>query len=170
MSFVWSPAALDQLHRLYVIEGLSASQVARALSAAGYGGAVTRNAVLGKTQRLGWTRPKVEAAPPTPRAAQPTAARARTEQPRSPFARRIPLPKLREIDPPGAPRPWTERQPGECAFPVGEPDAQGQRSCCAPAQAGGAYCAAHRALMTLPSSTMTDKDQDAILEIARRAA
>ena len=51
MPFAWSPAALDDLHRLYVGEQRSAAQTARAL-----GGGVTRNAVLGKVQRLGWTR------------------------------------------------------------------------------------------------------------------
>jgi GcrA cell cycle regulator len=170
MPFVWSPAALDHLHRLYVQEGRSAAAVARALDPA-----LSRNAVLGKVQRMGWARGKPAAASPgpepwpAPKASRP--AKAALRRLRSPFSRVIPLPKLREVALTGAPRPWTERREGECAFPVGEPDrAERQLSCCAPVRGPGVYCPAHRALMTLPGSLLTRKDEDAIAEIARRAA
>ncbi len=56
MHFAWTPAALDDLHRLFIGEKLSAAQTARALSARALGAIVSRNAVLGKVQRLAWTR------------------------------------------------------------------------------------------------------------------
>jgi len=165
MSFAWSSAALDNLYRLYVRERLSAAHTATAL-----GDGVTRNAVLGKIQRLGWRRPDLEPKPPAPRQRQrsrPVTPRVFT---RSPFAGRIPLPKLLEITVIGAPRLWTERRVGQCAFPVGEPAQPGmQLSCCAPTLGRGAYCPDHRALMILPNTALTPKDQDAIAEIARRA-
>ena len=165
MPFVWSPGALDDLHRLYVQERRSAAETAKAL-----GAGVTRNAVLGKVQRLGWTRGPAEPKPPPPKRPAPRLV-VRVRAPRSPFSGRIPLPKLREITVIGTPRLWTEREDGQCAFPVGEPVQPGlQLSCCAPTRAGGAYCPAHRMLMTLPDSVMTAKDQDSIAEIARRAA
>jgi GcrA cell cycle regulator len=164
MSFAWSPAVLDQLFRLYIQEGRSAAETARAL-----GCGVSRNAVLGKVQRMGWSRaerePKVAAAAAGP----PRRATERT-RPRSPFGRSIPLPPLRDLAVVGRPKPWTERRAGECAFPVGEPAQPGmQLSCCAPT-GGGGYCPAHRALMALPDTALTEKDRDAIVEIARRAA
>ena len=166
MSFAWSSATLNELYRLYVRERRSGAQTAAAL-----GGGVTRNAVLGKVQRLGWRRPKAEPKPPGPnRPERPRRATPRVCF-RSPFAGRITLPKLRDVAVIGAPCLWTERQAGQCAFPVGEPAQPGmQLSCCAPTLGRGAYCQAHRALMVLPDTALTLRDQDAIAEIARRAA
>ena len=166
MSFAWSSAALDELYRLYVRERRSGAQTAAAL-----GGGVTRNAVLAKVQRLGWRRPDPEPKPAAPR--RPERPRLVTPRVfvRSPFAGRIALPKLRDVAVTGAPRLWTERETGQCAFPLGEPAQPGmQLSCCAPTQGRGAYCGAHRALMILPDTALTPRDQDAIAEIARRAA
>ena len=88
-----------------------------------------------------------------------------------PFSRVLPLPRLREIAVVGTPRLWTERQAGQCAFPVGEPAEPGrQYACCAPAPGPSAYCPAHRALMLQDGTALTAKDQDAIAQIARRAA
>lgn len=171
MPFAWSPAVLEDLHRFYVQDRLSAAETARAL-----GAGVTRNAVLGKVQRLGWTRDGAPKAGRRPAASPTKTPRQRpipTARPRpaAPFARVLPLPKLREIATVGAPRLWTERQAGECAFPVGEPEDPGrQYSCCAPVQRMRAYCPAHWALMTVADTALTPKDQDAILQIARRTA
>jgi hypothetical protein len=165
MPFVWSQATLDLVYRLYMREGRSAAETARLI-----GAGATRNAVLGKTQRMGWIKPR----PSEPKAPDPPPRRPR-EATRSvfrrpPFFRDIPLPPLREARVRSIPKPWTERERGECAFPVGEPDRPDlQLSCCAPSGAA-AYCRAHRALMIEPGSRLTDKDQDAIAEIARRAA
>ena len=48
-------------------------------------------------------------------------------------------------------RPWLEREPGECQWPVGEPDIpMRQLSCGAPVAGRGPYCARHHALGTRP--------------------
>jgi len=173
MPFAWTPAALDDLHRLFIRENLSAAQTAKALSAIALGAGVSRNAVLGKIQRLGWTR---DAAPragrpalgPKPRPAKP-GVRRRREGP--PFSRVLPLPKLREIAVISTPKLWTEREERECAFPVGEPAEPGrQYSCCAPVWGRSQYCAAHRALMTLEGTALTQHDVEAVVAVARRAA
>jgi GcrA cell cycle regulator len=164
MPFAWTPAALDDLHRLFVRENLSAAQTAKAL-----GAGVSRNAVLGKVQRLGWTR---EAAPKAgrpllnPRRPKPGAERRRAGPP---FARVLPLPTLREIATSSTPKLWTDRGERECAFPVGEPEEPGrQYSCCAPVRGREEYCAAHRVLMTLEGTALSQHDVDAIVTVARR--
>jgi GcrA cell cycle regulator len=171
MPFAWTPAALDDLHRLYVRENLSARQTAQAL-----GGGVTRSAVLGKTQRLGWTReqrpkpgprPSPEGPRVNPRLVNPPPRWARG----GPFSKVLPLPKLREITVISTPKPWTERGERECAFPVGEPrEPGGQWSCCAPVQRRRAYCPAHWKLMTLEEPVLTRQEVEIIAAIARRAA
>lgn len=170
MPFAWTPAALDDLHRLFVREKLSAAQTARALSARALGADVSRNAVLGKVQRLGWTReeaPRAGRPAQAPRPVKPGAPRRRCGPP---FLRVLPLPKLREIAVRSTPKLWTERGERECAFPVGEPEELGrQYSCCAPVRGRGDYCAAHRALMTLEGTALTERDVDAIAAVARRA-
>jgi GcrA cell cycle regulator len=166
MPFAWSQAALDELHRLYVREKRSATETAQAL-----GGGVTRNAVLGKVQRLGWIRGGRRGAgrPVAAARAQAEAMRPRPRL-RVPFARLLPLPKLRET-PVAAPKLWTERAFGECAFPVGEPLEPGQQyACCAPVAGRGPYCPVHRDLMSQSGTALTEEDRRAILEIARRAA
>jgi GcrA cell cycle regulator len=165
MPFAWTPAALDDLHRLFVRQNLSAAQTAKAL-----GAGVSRNAVLGKVLRLGWTRetsPKAGRPPLHPRRLKPGAARRR---PGPPFARVLPLPTLREIAVNSTPKLWTERGDRECAFPVGEPEEPGrQYSCCAPVRGRSQYCAAHRSLMTLEGTALTVHDVETIAAIARRA-
>jgi GcrA cell cycle regulator len=51
MTYNWTPAAEVEMKRLYVVEGKSASEVAKAL-----GSGCTRNAVIGKAHRLGWMK------------------------------------------------------------------------------------------------------------------
>jgi GcrA cell cycle regulator len=163
MPFAWSPAALDDLHRLYVRQRLSAAETARAM-----GAGVTRNAVLGKVQRLGWMRTE------PPKAGRPPSERprlGRRKKPRRlPFARVLPLPELREITVASTPKPWTERGERECAFPVGEPQAPGgQLSCCARIRGRGDYCRAHTALMRMEGTALTPDEIEGIMFIARRA-
>lgn len=170
MPFAWSPAALDDLHRLYVRERRTAAETARAM-----GRGVTRNAVLGKVQRMGWIRggPRRPPREPEPAFAKPQLAP--TQGARlgggGPFSKVLPLPKLREITVISTPKLWTERGERECAFPVGEPAAPGmQFSCCAPVARRRAYCPAHWALMTLEGTAMTVHDVEIVAAIARRAA
>jgi hypothetical protein len=168
MSFVWTQEAIDLLHRFYLSEGLSAAQTAAALHSA-LGGSPTRNAVLGKAQRMGWCKPAVEPKPPPP--ARPFGPLARRGPIRRPWnGPDTPLPPLREAPLRAAPKPWCERQPGECAYPIGEPAAPGMQLCCGAPTGGGAYCPPHRELMTVARTALTTEDQAAILAIARRAA
>lgn len=170
MPFAWTPAALADLHRLYVRQGLSAAETARVL-----GGGVTRNAVIGKALRLGWFGGALKpgrkadpdkAAPDRPRLAKPPARPAG-----GPFSRVLPLPKLREIAVISTPKPWTERGERECAFPVGEPAEPGRQfSCCAPAIRRREYCAAHWRLMTLGETALDKHEIEIVAAIARRAA
>lgn len=167
MPFAWTPAVLDDLHRLYVREKRSAAETARAL-----GGGLTRNAVLGKAQRMGWIRGE------RPKGGRPPSPKGGKVNPRlagpprgGPFSKVLPLPKLREITVISTPKPWTERGERECAFPVGEPrEPGGQYSCCAPVRGRGAYCPAHRRLMTLEGTGLTAHDVEIIVAISRRAA
>lgn len=43
------------------------------------------------------------------------------------------------------PKPWTERQSGECAWPIGPRDQI--LSCCSPVAPGSFYCPTHYAVM-----------------------
>ncbi|HEY4029970.1 MAG TPA: GcrA family cell cycle regulator [Caulobacteraceae bacterium] len=165
MPFAWTPAALDDLHRLFVRQKLSAAETARSL-----GGGVSRHAVLGKVQRLGWTRE----APPRPGRPAQAPRRARLaptpRRPASPFTRVLPLPALREAAVVSRPKLWTERGERECAYPVGEPAEPGrQYSCCAPVRGRGCYCAEHRALMAETGTAFTEPEVEAIVALARRA-
>jgi GcrA cell cycle regulator len=162
MPFAWSPAAIDDLHRLFVGLNLSAAETAEAL-----GQGVTRNAVLGKVQRLGWTRPDPPRAgrPPSPERRAERAAARRS----SPFSRVVPLPPLREVAVESTPKLWTEREERECAFPVGEPEGLGmQYACCAEVQGRGDYCLAHQALMRQRGTALTAYEIEGIVGMAAR--
>jgi hypothetical protein len=167
MSFVWSQPAVSLLHRFYVEQGLSAAQTASAL-ARELGGSPTRNAVLGKAQRLGWLKPAVEREPEPPAPSIPRSRRGPIRLPR-PLADR-PLPPLREIETGAEPKLWTERRRFECAYPVGEPSGPGLQLCCAAPTGGATYCPPHRDLMAQANSALTEHDLNAIVAIARRAA
>lgn len=165
MSFEWSQAAVRLLHRFYVQEGLSAAQTATVL-ARELGAAPTRNAVLGKAQRLGLIKPKVERAPATPRSARLRCGPVRRPRPTAD----LPLPVLREVQTGFQPKPWLERRFGECAYPIGEPIGPGLQLCCAAPTGGATYCPPHRELMAQANSALSQRDFDAIIAIARRAA
>lgn len=63
----------------------------------------------------------------------------------------------------GTEKPWVERKFGECAYPVAGEGAD-TLSCCAPTE--GTYCAAHRAIMYLPTKPIKSIRQ---VGFARRA-
>ena len=166
MSFVWTDEAVDLLNRFYLVEGLSAAQTAKALDRA-LGGAPTRNAVLGKAQRMGWAKPAEPKPPPPPPRSFAKARHGPIARPRLLPDR--PLPPLREVEAASRPKPWTERLRGECCYPLGEPVAPGQQLCCAAPTGGGSYCRPHRALM-VQGAPLNEHDVAAIVAIARRAA
>ncbi len=174
MTFAWTQAAIDLLFKLHIQEGCSAAQTARAL-----GGTATRNAVLGKVQRMGWSQAREvqppAAAPPTPAVSMKPKLQVSRARPCTRPGPRLgpgkPLPRLREAPVVGEPKLWTERRAYECAFPIGEPTSPAlQLSCCARTGGMSPYCPAHRALMRLPESQMTEQEQASIVDIARRAA
>jgi hypothetical protein len=168
MSFFWSQEAIGLLHRFYVREGLSAAQTAAAIARA-VDGKPTRNAVLGKAQRMGWTKPAVERLAVEARPAG--FGRVRHGPVRWP--RPLPdvaLPPLREVQVEGAPKLWTERLRGECAYPIGDSKAPGMQMCCGAPTGGATYCRPHRGLMVASACALTPDDQAAVLAVARRAA
>lgn len=80
-STVWTPEREAEAKRLYVIEGKSATQVARML-----GGGLTRNSIIGKAHRANWIRDGRQAA------SKPA------QQPRAPS---VPRPKYAKAPKPG---------------------------------------------------------------------
>lgn len=150
----WTPEQDAELHRLWKVEGLSASLCAKQFPGR------TRNAIIGRVFRMGWCRP--EASAPNMRAAYPkrVANVARRHQQPAPAFRagkwkdgnvQAPTPAVLptgDIESPNA-KPWTERKARECAFPVSGEGAD-VVSCCNPAEA--TYCASHFAIMTVPGS------------------
>ena len=163
-TFDWTPERVDQLKQLWLVDGLTALQVAKIL-----GGGVTRNAICGKVHRLGWERGARR--PTTGRlgnggyrkgAAELQKARersvtARSIRPATPkrqvqtqvYAARIaPMPldqsKPIVIDITQA-KPWLERKTYECAYIVAGEGAD-SISCAAKCDERG-YCSGHRKLM-----------------------
>ncbi len=140
------PERVERLKKLHA-EGYSNSQIAAAL------GGLTRNAVIGKAHRLGLKRvgasaPSVTA--PYPKREAPKGQRRGAPQLRSirwadePAIPSKPLPVASgDVLSPNA-APWTERDPGQCAYPVSGQGAD-TVSCCNPAE--GEYCAGHRRIM-----------------------
>lgn len=141
----WPPEMTDRLRQQHGA-GLSASQSARVLNAE-FGSVLTRNAVIGKTHRLGLKRE-------TPRSPRMAAKR----EPKIRFARVLRVKedlRLKRIAPPEpasmtdvtCAKPWLERTFGECAYPVSGVGAD-TWSCCAPTSER--YCRAHARLMFNP--------------------
>lgn len=152
---LWTPEMAERM-KAERIAGASASQIAKILNRE-FRTSLSRNAVIGKAHRLGMTQGKPAMptrlakpiAPPLSRAAKP-----------APAARPKPVPRPAPVQPERAPpadltvipataRHWIERKPCQCAWPVA---GQGYEtlSCCAPTQAGSAYCPGHYAAMHLP--------------------
>jgi GcrA cell cycle regulator len=132
MSFVWTEDVLRAARRLYMEEGLSASESARRLG-------TTSSALIGKAHRMGWA---AERDPGLAVANQVRGGRtaARALRPSPPRLAPSPGPVADS-----APRPWLERAPGQCAFPVSG-DGEAVMSCCAPSGLRP-YCPAHAARM-----------------------
>jgi GcrA cell cycle regulator len=149
MSYCWTEDVLRAARRLYLEEGLSAAESARRLG-------VTRSALIGKAHRMGW------AAERDPRLAIANQVRcgravARALRPARPD---IPLPPEPFVA--CEPRPWLERAPGQCAFPVsGEGEAV--MSCCGPSGLKS-YCPGHTAAMYVRRSAAQMQALDRIAD------
>lgn len=143
-------------------EGHSANAVARALTRE-FGVHRSRNAVIGRLNRLGHARP----APTSPATYKP----AKPKRALNVLLKRPTIKVEREPKPTRAPvviadvsnaKPWTERGFGECAFPLGEKGAV--MSCCAPT--AETYCPAHRVVMGGKRVAWSPKDMRRIERFA----
>lgn len=151
----WTPDRVDTLKRLW-LDGLSYSQIARQL------GGTSRNALIGKINRMGMSYRATPADPQhvfrTARPRPPRPPKAALKAPKAPAyivlgrlhegKPATPLPPLREITLSVEPRHWLTRKFGECAWPVSGEGAA-TLSCCAPSS-GATYCAAHHRLSHQP--------------------
>ena len=127
----WTDDRVEQLKNLWT-EGLSASQIARAL------GGVTRNAVIGKVHRLGLAG---------------RAAPARAERPRVPSAPRVsfrhhvPPPPVIEEEPivfdDGSHATVLTINDRMCRWPIGDPAKDEFHFCGRAPRSGSPYCEAH---------------------------
>lgn len=168
MSFHWPDEAIADAKRLWM-EGHSSSMISDEISRK-YGNVVSRNAVIGKLQRLGIDNTSRGMKPGHTRLALPPRFKAPRPRPVAFVEKRGPAlkpqPPLRmpvALEDLSFARPWEERERGQCAWPIGEPGAI--LSCCAPTDAK--YCAAHYARMFRPNTAL---DKGAIRQIVRRAA
>jgi GcrA cell cycle regulator len=130
----WPQERVDQLKALFD-KGLSYSLIAEEMG-------LTKGAISGKADRLGWQRQ----------------AHARATRRGSGLIRRGRVAgQVRSIAPPVPPppvdathaRPWLTRAFGECAYPIAGEGAD-TLSCCAPTL-GKTYCLAHAAIMYRPA-------------------
>jgi hypothetical protein len=179
----WTDELRDECRRLFIEEGISASETARRLnhSEAGrrIGAAFSRNAVIGIAHRGNWARSPEVSRQNIVRSAQVSARpRPARKPPRvevgSGHLRTPPKPTLTPIPPapaliPATARPWEERaRVGQCAWPVEVGGAIW--SCCAPvthARPSWAYCPGHTTIMSVPAKTST---RELIREVTRRYA
>ena len=151
MSFVWTSDVVEEARRLYIDRGLTATEAARLLG-------TTPSALIGKVHRMGWAEDR----DPLVARANHLRARRATAEWRG-HGRRPPSPRDEAADRlSGArPRPWFERRPGQCAFPV-EGEGETLLSCCAPC-GPRTYCDGHRSVMYLERDPQADaRDTDAV--------
>lgn len=138
-SVSWSPERVEQLKSL-IGAGYSCRQIAEEIG-------VTRNAVIGKVNRLGLSRPK----------GVPAASRDATERKRAPWRPKIltqqalllrlppePLPRLEDISIfDGRGCSLLELSAGKCRWPINEPGAENFCFCGNTPLEGFPYCAGH---------------------------
>ncbi len=140
----WTDERVEQLKALWT-EGLSASQIARAL------GGVTRNAVIGKVHRLGLAG---------------RAGPARAERPRSMSSRSVvriaaPEPEIIEEDPvvleDGKFATVLTINDRMCRWPIGDPAENEFHFCGRNPKAGSPYCEAHARKAYQPQQQRRDR-------------
>ena len=127
-SSFWTPEMDARAQRLRS-EGVSAGEIARLI------GAPSRSAVLGRLWRLSANAAGGAA---TGRAAAPSRGRWRLPP-------MVPAAPVAQTPVECAPRAWTDRAAGECAYPVAG-EGVAVLSCCNPT-VGRGYCPGHRAAM-----------------------
>ena len=137
----WTDERIEVLTRLWR-EGRSASAIARVL------GVVTRNAVIGKVNRLGLSgRPPAWPGGRRPRAPKPDRREPRVG--RAPAVR--PWPAVAEPAPLAGTADMVSVGPHQCRWPIGDPKADGF-TLCGRRAVRGAYCEPHGALAYKPTA------------------
>lgn len=146
----WTDERVETLRTLWTA-GQSGTQISKAL------GGVSRSAVLGKVHRLGLMG---KGAAPKKALSKPEKLMRRTHakkvEPPRVKAPRVKLATVTETMRSRAwmplegsePRVWTERQAGECKWPIDVPG-QDMHACCLPTKLHPTYCPSHRAMATV---------------------
>ncbi|MCU1347749.1 MAG: GcrA cell cycle regulator [Acidobacteria bacterium] len=146
----WSDERIARLKQLWT-DGLSAREIATRL------GGVTRNAVLGKLDRLGLLGGRARVTP--------TAKSPRRERRRAPIARtrpRTPAPAAPASVAPDWPGEvaWLEQlQSHHCRWPIGDPLKAGF-SFCGRRRARGPYCSEHGEVAYGPAQAASPRSAD----------
>src|SRR5271169_3372603 len=141
----WSDDRVEQLKSLWT-EGLSASQIARAL------GGVTRNAVIGKVHRLGLAGRASPSRAERPRASVPKAPSLRAHVPPAPVVEEDPL---QMAD--GNFATVLTISDRMCRWPIGDPAATEFHFCGRSPKSGSPYCEAHARKAYQPQQQRRDK-------------
>ena len=145
----WSEDRVEQLKTLWT-EGLSASQIARAL------GGVTRNAVIGKVHRLGLAgraSPSRSERPRLPMA--PKAPSVRSHLPAAPVVEEDPL-TLED----GSHATVLTISDRMCRWPIGDPAASEFHFCGRSPKSGSPYCEAHARKAYQPQQAAPRDEKD----------
>ena len=161
-SVTWTDERLELLKKLWG-EGLSASQIAAEL-----GGGMTRNAVLGKSHRLGLARnTSAGTSTPRPRKEGPAPGKSPTAEPpmrhkpepvirtatQPPFEQPKATPLPMEVGPPQREGlTIMELREGMCRWPLGDPTTPAFRYCGAQGIAGLPYCSHHAQIAYQPTT------------------
>jgi GcrA cell cycle regulator len=156
-AWMWTPEREALARRLYLEEGFTASETARAL-----GDGVSRGAVIGKIKRLGFSkrRPSEPRAQAAPRRCD-WATTVRWQKLRTRSWPPQPLPPLREAPPQGPPAILAELGEACCRWPIDDPGPARMHMvlfCAAPT--AGVYCAAHLALARLSPAIAAKAQSD----------
>jgi GcrA cell cycle regulator len=145
-SLTWSPERVEQLKRCFHA-GLTCSQIAREIG-------MTRNAVIGKLNRLGLSKPRNPAVAQARRDARPVRTRLQTRWtaftvPDQRTLLRDAFPQAPAADIPihnGRGCTFLELAQGRCRWPINDPRAENFHYCGNEASAGLSYCAGHARL------------------------
>lgn len=152
---LWSAERTETMCKLWA-EGFSASQIARQL------GRVTRNAVIGKVHRLGLARRITPDRPRPVRTARRPSIAFVPNKVLKPVRVHLPVANLREIrdlEPvcfDDGPRTIETIRPGECHYPIGDPQAPDFAVC--GRGTGATYCAQHHRLCYEPTRKRQSQD------------
>ncbi len=162
-AFSWNEQAVESLRHLWCDEGMSASQIANIL-AVQFSGSISRNSVIGKVNRLGFTKKVVRrAGAPKPKKAISVVKQSLTTQPApknpttfeqsSQVAAQIIVAPIPPATAPGLSSLLSiaELRETTCRFPIGDPREEGFGFCGADSPIGGSpYCDFHHRLAYVP--------------------